>query len=455
MAQPTVWQRITEFFTASIATPIYARVRSYTRRWRSSFRQPTHNWGRSDYDYYTRLYRGQVTGMELSGLLVKPIVSKLASWTLGRAPRWKLDSETSQQALGDWWNDSHPDIVRAWQAALTQGDAFGNIVGWRVTQVLAHPDTTRRMTVVDEYYADRRIQRVEMDGLTRTEQTYPNLLGRLTLVHIPNQQTPGDVFGHSEAESLLPLLHKYGEVFEAAIEGNVLQGRPTPVLTFETVADLEKFDSENATLETQELPDGTSQRVKTYEVDLSQLLVASGATFQYASPGRFTEDTAKLLELCFYLVLEHSELPEFVMGNAISSSKASAETQLPIFLRFIESRRGAMVSWLTEIAEIALGYLVLMTPGVTQDTPVLQWEELDQADGTLTLETIKFALTEGLIDRRTALTLMPVTVEDPDAVLEAADKEAEERAARFPEKNSEEQAFDSDLAAEIENLELD
>src|SRR5690606_19521156 len=116
--------RITEFFTSSIATPIYARVRSITRRWRSSFRQPTHNYARSDYAYYTRLYRGQVAGLELSGLLVKPIVSKLASWTLGRAPRWKLESETSQDALGDWWNDAHPNILSAWRGALREGDAF-------------------------------------------------------------------------------------------------------------------------------------------------------------------------------------------------------------------------------------------------------------------------------------------------------------------------------------------
>lgn len=475
MARKPILQRITEFFISNVSQPLYARVRSITRRWRSSFKQPNNTWARSDYAYYTRLYRGQVTGLELSGLLVKPVVSKLSSWTLGRAPRFNLDSETSQQALSDWWAEWHPEVLRAWRSALKQADApivinsdlsitllppdsvdpivaeddFGNIIGWRVTQVLVHPETTRRMTVIDEYYADRRIHRVEIDGTITDVQTFPNLLGRIQLIMISNQPDAGEVFGHAEAEALLPLLHKYGEVMEAAIEGNVLQGRPTPVLTFETVQDLEKFDEENATFETQQLPNGTSQRVKTYEVDLSQLLVASGATFEYASPGNFSDDVAKLLEIMFYLLLEHSELPEFVFGNAISSSKASAETQLPVFLEFIKARRGEMARWLVQIAEIALGYLALTTPGVTVSTPILQWEALDQEDGTLTLETVKWAYGEGLIDALTALQLLPPEIDDPEAVLAKAREEKTKRDAQAMERMQQEAQVQKPPAAPV------
>lgn len=447
-----VWGRITEFWTSTTSN-IIARVRTNTRRWRSSFRQPTNNWGRSDYAFWQRAYRAQATGLELSGLLIKPIVSKLASWTLGRAPKWKVEGKTTQTALDDWWLDHHPEVLRAWRGALIMADAFivinsdlsitllppdsvdpivadddfGNVIGWRVTQVLEHPETTRRMTVVDEYYIDRRIHRVEIDGTVTSVQVFPNLLGRLPIIHIANQPNTGEVFGHAEAEGLLPILHKYGEVFEAAIEGNVLQGRPTPVLLFETVQDLEKFDDENATMETQQLPNGTSQRVKTYDVDLSQLLVASGAEFEYKSPGNFSADVAKLLEIMFYLVLQHSELPEFVFGNAISSSQASANTQLPIFIEYIKARRGEMMRWLVEIAEVALAYLSLSVPRVRAQTPVLQWEALDQEDGTLTLETIKWAFGEGLLDELTALQLMPVEIDDPQAVLAKARVEREER----------------------------
>lgn len=475
MPQRTILQRITEFFTAASENTI-SRVRSITRRWRSSWRQPSNDWARSDYAFWLKAYYARAPGLELSGLFIKPLVSKVAAWTLGRSPKWKLDSETAQQALADWWADVHPDVLRAWRAALKQADAFvvvnadltltllppdcvdpivagddySLITGWRVTQVLAHPDTTQKMTVTDEYYADRRVHRVEVDGVKRSEVIYPNLLGRLTIVHIANQADTGETFGHAEAEALLPLLHRYGEVFDAAIEGNILQGRPTPTLGFATVPDLEKFDLDNASTESETLSNGTARRNKIYDVDLSQLLVYSGAEFEYKSPGSFTGDTAKLLELMFYLILQHSELPEFVFGNAISSSQASASTQLPIFIEFIKMRRGEMVAWLTEIAEIALGYLALTTPGVsTEETPTLQWEQLDQQDGQLTLATIQWALLEGLIDKLTALKLMPVEVEDPEAVLELAEEEAAERAAAFPETQANEQTFAADTQAAI------
>jgi hypothetical protein len=472
-------RRILEFFSLA-SNDLVSHVRRITRRWRSSFKQPTNDWSRSDYEFWNRAYYARAAGLELSGLLIKPIVSKLATWTLGQSPKWKLESETAQDALIKWWTDAHPQILQAWKAALRQGDSFlvinsdltvtllppgavdpivaendfANIIGWRVTLVLQHPETVERMTVVDEYFIDHRVHKVEINGVLRSQEVFSNLLGRLPIIHIANQPLTGEIFGHAEVEGLLPLLHRYGEVLDSAIEGNVLQGRPTPVLTFETVADLEKFDDENATIETQTLPNGSTERVKIYDVDLSQLLVASGATFEYKSPGSFTADTAKLLEVMFYLILEHSELMEFVFGTAIASSMASAETQMPIFVEFINGRRNEMVKWLVQIAEIAMGYLALITPGVLLEAPILQWEALDQQDGTLTLETVKWAYLEGLIDRRTALIMLPIDIEDPDSVLDLAEKERAEKATEFPETSTDEQDFDRDLERQIDQLEI-
>lgn len=468
--------RIQEFLTTASAVTS-RQVRTFTRRISAVRRQPTHDWGRSNYDFWRRAYFARARGLEISGLFIKPLVHKVAAWTLGRAPAWRCDSEASQDALAQWWGDHHSDILQGFRAALKQGDSFivvnadlsltivqpdavdpivadddySRIVGWRVTQVLDHPTELRRMTTVDEYYPDRRAQRIEIDGRAGQETVYPNLLGRLPIVHIANNRQDGETFGHAEAEALLEVLHRYGEVFEAAIEGNITQGRPTPVLNFETQADLDKFWALYGRTETTALPDGRSQAVTSLSVDLSQMLTLSGGTFDYKSPASFTEDTTRLLELCFYLILEHSELPEFVMGNAIASSKASAETQLPVFIRFVEGKRGEMIGWLTELAEIVLGLLSLTEPGVVAETPALQWEELDQADGRLTLDTVSWGYAEGLLDRRTALMLAPVEVADMDMVLEQAQREAAERTP--PELRDEEQ-FDEDLRSEIEDLEL-
>lgn len=466
--------RIQEFFTtvSNYASRITRTV--FTIRLRSSLRQPSNDWGRSDYDYWRRAYYCRVRGLELSGLFIKPLCSKIAGWTLGRLPGFKLTSEATRKALDSWWDTYHADVLKAFKLALRQADSFlvinsdlsvtlvrpdcvdplvaeddySRVIGWRVIQNMTHPERLDRITIIDEYYPDRRVHRIERNAIPVQEIVYPNLIGRLPIVHIANQTDDGEVFGHAEAEALIELLHRYGEIFEAAIEGNKLQGRPTPVLTFETVADLDKFWDLYGMDSHQTLPDGRTESYKTLQVDLSQLLTLSGGKFEYASPGEFAGDTAKLLELMFYLILEHTELPEFIFGNAIASSKASAETQMPVFEKFIEDRRKQIGGWLIQVTMVVLGYLSLIEPGVSADeTPALQWQKLTQ-DGRLTLDTVTWGFAEGLLDRRTALMLAPVEVEDIDAVLDAAKREAEER------RREQQDMMDQQLADEINALEI-
>ena len=449
----TLMKRVREFVT-SFSNPTSRRIIQIGTKPTNRLRlAPTNSWSRSDYKYWNKLYYCQIRGLELSGLFFKPLVNKITSWTLGRAPRWKCSSQQNQIALTTWWRQNHRFILRIMRSALRRGDAFvvinsdltvslidpslvdpivdpndfGKVIGWRVTQVLQHPtETTRRMTVIDEYYADRRVHRKE-EGLKVLEnRTFRNLLGRMTFMHISNNVEDGNIFGKSEALPLIEVLQRYGEVLEAAVDGNKSQGRPTPVASFETIQDLEKFWELYGQRETQEDVDGESETVSTLDVDLSQLITLSGAQFDYKSPGSFTEDTVRLLEIMFYLILEHLEIPEFVMGNAISSSKASADTQMPVFETFITSRRTEITPWIEEIGEIVLGYKSFLEPGVTAERPVAQWQRLTQ-DGRLTLDTLIWALSVGLIDRETALVLAPLEIENVDEVLDNALKEYKAR----------------------------
>ena len=100
---------------------------------------------------------------------------------------------------------------------------------------------------------------------------------------------------------------------------------------------------------------------------------------------------------------------------------------MPVFERFIEGQQSDAKDWLTQTSEIVLAYQALIMPGVTSQTPSLQWRKLTQ-DGRLTLDTIVWAVQAGLLDKRTALMLAPVEVEDIDAVLEAAEEEKQARA---------------------------
>jgi hypothetical protein len=163
--------------------------------------------------------------------------------------------------------------------------------------------------------------------------------------------------------------------------------------------------------ESQTLPDGTTQNNTTLNIDLNEMLTLSGVSrFSYESPASFMADVKDLLGLLFYLILEHTELPEFVFGNAISSSMASAETQLPVFVKFIEMTQGDVRSWLVDLAEVVLGYLSVTTPGVQVITPTIQFEPLTDSDGNLTLSALTWAYGEGLIDDTTALMLSPLDI---------------------------------------------
>ena len=461
MAMRDTWRRlkrrITEAFYSLSDTPVSytGRVIGNVKRWSSGWSTPTHDWSKPDYSYWREAAWARVDGLDLSGLLIRPVVEKIAAWTLGRAPEWKFESETAMEALAEWWNEWHDTILKGWLDALGEGDAYilvhvdatlailppesmevivadddySRIVGYRSTQLLPHPSDTSKMQIVDEWREDGFSRIVTIDGVIKETTAWPNPIpGLIPVVHIANRPLSNQTFGHPECEALVPLFHKYGEVLDAAIEGNVLQGRPTPTLTFETVQDLESFDEDNAVTETQQLPDGRSQTVKTYDIDLSQLLVASGAKFDYKAPGSFVGDTERILGLLFYLLLEHTQLPEFIFGNAIASSKASAETQMPVFVEFIKMRRSEMATWLNEIATVVSIYLSLVSPDlVTTEPPQIQWDDLTSEDGTLTLETLKWAYLEGLIDERTALLLAPVEFEDIDAILVAARAEREEK----------------------------
>lgn len=469
------FQTIREFFDTS-ANAITRYASSYWSRL-SGWNSPRYSWDRPDYEFWRRVYFCRAKGLELSGLFVKPLVNKVTAWTLGRPPHWSIEeSETAEEALMQWWTDNHPSILEARKASLKEGDAFAvinpdltmtivpadlvepivseqdysDVVGWRVTQTYPHP--TRKydkQVVIDEYTAGGRTRIWMVNGKEQAREVWPNLIGRLSVVHIPNQRQAGEAFGHPEAEALVTALQRYGATLDAAIDGNQLQGRPTPVLRFETVEGYNQFWNDYGTTENQILPDGTSQAVPMLNVDLSQILAAVGADFSYESPGSFAADTMTLLEVLFLLILEHTELPEFVFGNAITSSKASAETQMPVFIRFIELRRAEMVAWLTDIAEIALAYLSLVTPGVgTAESPVLQWEQLEQDDGRLTLDVVTWAYTEGLLDAKTALMLAPIEVEDIETVLEQAKKERQERQQEMDEtEQTMARLFNKEIAA--------
>src|SRR5215207_7596538 len=65
-----------------------------------------------DFEFYDKARRGLAKGLEISGLFLKPINSKVASWVLGRAPSWSLGqgTEYTTQRINEWWVAHHAQI---------------------------------------------------------------------------------------------------------------------------------------------------------------------------------------------------------------------------------------------------------------------------------------------------------------------------------------------------------
>lgn len=407
----------------------------------------------TDYAYWDRARRGAVRGLETSGLFLKPLGSKIAAWVLVPAPSWKTDSEQTQDELNKWWRMRHSRILRAYEEAIDLGDSYlvinsdltvtivpphvvkpihdkrdpAIIIGWIIREVYPLFESFENVVVTDTYTLTKRTRKVEKNGRVIKNESFPNRIGRLPIVHIGNYVGSDELYGRPEGEALINTLQRYGEVMEAAVKGNVRQGRPTPVIqrmgSNETV---DRFWERHAHTETRTMPDGSTRTIDVIDFDPDQLLTLSGeADFQYAAPGSFLQDTEMLLGLLFYLILQHTEVPEFAWGNAISSSKASAESQLEPFLKWLGKKRAMAAEWLTEISSVALAYIEILNPAFPEsnEDPVIQWPAITQQDAKTVLASVEWAYKNGLLDKVDALSLLPLSISEPkDAVQRAEDE---------------------------------
>jgi len=407
----------------------------------------TRDVSRSDYQTFDRMRRAKARGFELSGLFLKPMASKVASWVLGAPPEYKFPDRKTEIAVEDWWRRNHADVLRAYEESVNLGDCyavinadltvtvvpphvvkkivdkknFSKIIGYKITERYPDPDKPSSiMTITDEYYATHRWHTREINGKQVFRKSYKNLIGINPVVHIKNQLGADEENGRPEGEALVALLQIYNETLVAALKGNIRQGRPTPVIQkMGTASQLKAFWEKFGKTETITLPNGRTETITTIPFDPDQLLTVGGESeFKYEAPGSFSADTVALLQILFYLIVQFSEIPEFIWGNAIGASKASAESQIEPFVKWLGKKRSRAHSWLNSIATIVLAYISLYDDSVNRDSlPSIQWKPLTSADGRLTLDTVIWAWSQNLFDNETAVALLPVGISNPKAVL--------------------------------------
>ena len=162
-------------------------------------------------------------------------------------------------------------------------DGHGEVVGWRITETI--PVGAQRVsisdgallqtngvfspplyavegcagagevTIIDEYTTSDRVRRIQRGGVVIQTERFANLIGLIPVIHIANRMGADEFFGRPEGAALVPALQRYGDVIDAAIRGNIRQGRPTPVIErMGTAEQVRKFWEKFGRRETQNLP---------------------------------------------------------------------------------------------------------------------------------------------------------------------------------------------------------
>lgn len=408
--------------------------------------------GFADYKFWALARKGSAKGIEISGLLLRPLESKIAAWTLGKLPTVVMKKKGSSDFIAEWLQINQATIVRMYQQSVGMGDSFilvnpdlttvvfppdivspivadddyTNIIGWRIVQLVPHPSQpTWKMEIINDFTKTKRTKQVFITaGKPRARifnKSYNNLIGKIPIIHVPNNAEAWERFGHAEGEPLLHLLQRYNEIFLAAIEGNKRQGRPTPVISgLGTPQEVDQFWKQYAHKIKHETEGGEFEEYEEIPFDADKLMTLGGqATFKWESPQPFASDTEKLLGLLFYLYIQHSELPEFILGNAVQTG-ADPAPQIEPLVKFIDKRRLQVEGWFTDLCEVALAYKGLSDPAARQnadDELELHWPKLTTQDANLSLTTVQWLYMQGMIDRKMAITLVPVDIANPDQAL--------------------------------------
>jgi hypothetical protein len=433
---------------------------------------------RPDYEFWDKFRRGKALGYKLGALFAKPIIDILSSWEMGQGFVAKLEQDKTEDTtdesvdvgetddvtnnadanmeytnaeLADFLNQNHALMVDVEKDKLGLGDQFV-IVNPDSTLSVAPPNTvkvsrdpidyrrivaytittkTGEYTIEDQYRSDGRTVTISK-GSEKQIFKYENLIGEIPVIHFANERSNNEVFGHPVYEALLPLCEEYDDICYKMIDGAKLMGNPIP--SIEGLEDLSQVENANDTQDDEEYTDkdGNTENRKTLRFDKNALfLIGKGGALNFKGPAiGFTDDTRNVLKALFLLALDHTRIPEYLWGGAIASSMASAETQEPPFLSYIQERQKGMEEPILRLLNIWLMTKALIDPQVVTGDLTIEWLPIKPETADVTLRKIGAADGMGLITKETALEKLDL-VDNPQAEIEKAKEEAQQAQDEF------------------------
>ena len=252
---------------------------------------------------------------------------------------------------------------------------------------------------------------------------------RLAVRAFHNEPEAEAVYGNSDYQNVLAVLRNYSGLIKEATRGSKYNAVPTPVIMGLQNAEKTKNDTEykdkegrhlspaEASLDAETLAEfqgtGSNKNKEGIEWSMDKVLYLSkGADAKFITGNGFMEDLGKLLEYYFYLFVQGSETPEYVLGTAVSSSKASTETQSPVFEKKIERKQMELADFIKDIVETLIERRALMSDPLFQQVQTLapkvrvSFAPLDNEDMQILFTTVQWAYENKMLTAKKVLSLL-------------------------------------------------
>jgi hypothetical protein len=388
-------------------------------------RDSNYDTSRVDYGRARKLYRNTIPQYKLGAHFARPIINFTAGY-IG-VPHFKSKAEVPEadEALDEFDQKFVSMFLTVNRNMLRDGDVFLRLdyVDDRFSKLkrfdlrLEHPEwcTPVLDPITGEWDAlvithpvyptnrpDSNVQPSYVISETLTNETYllkaderapaeirqrypgvevPNPWGFIPVVHYKNEPEENQLFGVSDLEPLEPLLRAYHDTMMVGNQGIRLFAKPKVKFTLK---DVNRFLADNFA----DWKPGQPVNFQGHEIFL--LTEGEDANYITAEPG--TSGVGTLLEYLFYCIVQSAQIPEFVLGTAVASSRASVDTQMGPFVKTIERKRMMSTDPYVETHEMFLA-MAAKAPGF--DMPALltyevepTWPEIAAKDEAAVAQTI-------------------------------------------------------------------
>lgn len=435
-----------------------------------------------DYPAWDKLRRGKLRGFEVAGLICQPINQTITAFELGGGVTMTLDVDDEQAGKPEGESDPKtdegrvytdrlierclkrnlPTIVTVEEDAKGLGDQYyvvnsdGSIsIPSPETVALEHdPLDYRRLvkvtittkldqaTVTDVYTETARTVTTKwnVDPYIEQIQTFPNLIGRIPVVHRANDKSTNEIYGHPIYEALFRIFDYIDKLVEKARSGVDLLGNP--VVVFAGIDDVKEMIDRNKAIQTEPYYDvdgNQGERMVLNWDDKPVILLPTGAEVDYISPERgFTTDLLKVIDSFFLIVCQYTRIPPFILGLDQELSAGTLEALMLPFAQYIERRRLQLLGegsddllkssasgGLYELIDLWLRTMRLTDPKIVVAPVKATFQPITPENAQVLLQSLIWLKGIGAIRNVTALEKLHL-VSDPNKEVEQAKAEAQQ-----------------------------